>query len=377
MNPTAGHRGEDVRNDCFVELTPGNPAVQVASTVGAVYLRQIESEVKAALARWAPEGTGAIVEDFGAFTWCLEARVEAAARKLPGVSATTDTAEPHPSPKRSQDPKARIRRTRLYLPGNTPKFFVNAALYGADSVILDLEDAVPESEKDEARSLVCQSLRYVDFGAAERMVRINSGVMGMADARAAAAAGADVLLVPKAESAEAIEALESPIPTIPLIESARGLAHAAEIAMAPGVVALAVGVEDYLADIGGRRDAPEAMAFAYGQIVNAARSAGLSPLASVYADIDDLPGFRVEVKRMISLGFDGVGCLHPSQVPVAQRAFAPTPEEEEWARQVVAAFEDKGGAVAVNGKMIDAPVAARARRILERAVSNLPAWRLG
>jgi len=369
MKLTAGHRGDDVRNDCYVELTPGNPQIRINSAVGAVYRRTIEAEVAAALKQYAPEGVGAIVEDFGAFGWCLEARVEAAARLLTGSSSQKPTTE-------SQSSKSVTRRTRLYLPGNTPKFFINAKLYGADAVILDLEDAVPEAEKDEARVLVCHALRKVDFGSSERMVRINSGALGQADLAAVSEAGADSVLAPKVESAAAIEALGSPLPVVALIESAKGVANAMEIASARGVVALAIGVEDYLADTRGSRENPHAMAFAYGQIVNAARSAGISPLASVFADIDDLVGFRAEVERMISLGFDGVGCLHPSQVPIALQAFMPSDEEVSQARRILEAFESHGGALSVDGRMVDAPVAARARKLLERAQATLPDWRL-
>jgi len=371
MNPTAGHRGEEIRNDCWVELTPNDPSIRIESPLRAVYGRQIEAAVRSALEEFAPSGCGANLVDSGAFDWCLRARIEAAAGKLGASQAAT----PKPIETRPSKGSPRRRRTRLYLPGNTPKFFVNAKLHGADAVILDLEDAVPPDEKLEARALVCQALRHVDFGDAERMVRINSGPEGVADLAAVTAAGADSILLPKTESVAQIEALCSVIPIIPLIESAKGVAHADEIAAATGVAALAIGVEDYLADIGGRRS-PESLAYAYGQIVNAARARGLAPLGSVWADVDDETGFFEEVRRLISLGFEGVGCLHPSQIAVALRAFRPSDEEIEWAKRVLEAFDAHGGAVSVDGKMVDAPVAARARKVLDRAEDGRPSWRL-
>ena len=366
----AGHAGGDVRNDCRIELRPDDTAIQIISPVKSIYGRQIEAAVRGALNEMGLEGCGAEVIDSGAFDFCLRARVEAAAQRY-GVKGRL------PLQRRHEHGQARRpRRTRLYLPGNTPKFFINAGLHGADAMILDLEDAVPPNEKDEARALVRHALAAVDFGICERIVRINSGALGIIDLEAIEESGADTVLVPKAESPEELAALGTKLHLIPLIETAKGIASAFELAHVPGVVALTVGVEDYLADIGGERSNPDAMAFAYGQIINAARTNGIPPLASVYGNIDDRDGHFQETKRLVSLGFEGVGCLHPSQIATALRAFQPAEEEVEKARRIVSAFDAHGGAVSVDGRMVDAPVAERARRVLARAAGGLPAWRV-
>lgn len=369
MTFSAGHRGEEIRNDCWVELTPGDESVVIESTVGSVYGPQIKAEVRDALATFAGPGVGARVVDAGAFHWCIRARIQAAAAKI---------GPPHQAPPFEPRPRHEIDalQTRLYLPGNTPKFFINARLHGADAVVLDLEDSVPPAEKEEARALVCHALAHVDFGDSIRVVRINAGPLGEVDAVAVESAGADALLAPKVESSGQIERLNAGVPVIPLLESALGIARALEIAQAPGVVALGIGVEDYCADIGADRTNSSSLDYAYGQVVNAARAAGVLPLASVWADIDDDEGFAAEIESLAARGFEGVGCLHPAQVPVAQRAFSPKPELVEWARAVVEAFESAQGAISVNGQMVDAPVAARARRILTRSDRRLPSWRV-
>lgn len=366
----AGQAGADVRNDCQIELRPNQPPIQVRSPVKSIYGRQIEATVRSALDELGLSDCGADVADSGAFDFCLRARVEAAAERY-GVARRLEL-QNRPAPGLA----ARPRRTRLYLPGNTPKFFINAALHGADAIILDLEDAVPPNEKDEARALVRHALSSVDFGACERIVRINSGDLGRKDLEAIEEAGADTVLVPKVETPQDLTGLGTQLHLIPLIETARGIANAFELAQVPGVVALTVGVEDYLTDIGGERGNPEAMTFAYGQIINAARAHGIPPLASVYGNIDDREGHFRETKRLVSMGFEGVGCLHPSQIATALRAFQPTEDEIEKARHIVRAFDAHGGAVSVEGRMVDAPVAERARRVLARAENSLPAWRI-
>lgn len=167
---------------------------------------------------------------------------------------------------------------------------------------------------------------------------------------------------------------------IPIIESARGVLRAFEIASAsPRVVALAIGLEDYAKDIGAERTAEgRESLWARSQIVNAARAAGVTPLGSVFGDVADETGLRAFVRDARALGFEGIGCLHPRQVQIAHAAFAPTPEEIERACRIVQAFEEArargAGVVALDGKMIDAPVVERARRTirLARAMERLP-----
>jgi citrate lyase subunit beta/citryl-CoA lyase len=369
MKLTAGHQGDDVRNDCWVELTPGNASVVIASTVMAIYGQQIESTVRETLGKLGLDGVGAKIMDSGAFDWCIRARIEAAAsRLLPNLRPTPEKVQT-----RTPQSELRNRRTRLYVPGNTPKFFINAVLHGPDAIILDLEDAVPLEEKVDARFLVRHALAGVDFGACERMVRINRGEHQSQDFEFIENSGAETILLPKVESPEEIDALNTKLNVIPLLESARGIGNAMNIAGAKGVVALAIGIEDYMADIGATR---EGLAFAYSQVVNAARANGIQPLASVWSDIEDLDGLRRETKRLVNLGFEGVGCLHPSQIAPVLRVFQPSEVEIERAKRIVEAFETNGGAISVDGMMVDAPVAARAEVLLDRAKNSLTGWRI-
>ena len=373
MKVSAGFCGPDVRGDCRATVWEpvGTPEVLVNSRVDALYGRSI-----AALADEVLEALGAShlslsLEDEGALPFTIGARIESAVRLL-GIDASLIPPKIQNPKSKVQNPKHRPRRSRLYLPGNTPKFFINAGLYGADSIILDLEDSVPPAEKDAARVLVRNALAAVDFMGAERIVRINSGQAGEADMRALKGQNFDTVIVPKAESPDEIERLTELTDAwlIPLIETARGVARAPEIAdCSEKVCALAFGVEDYLADIGAR-SADEAM-WAMGQIVNSARAAGVAALGPVHADLDDHESLRHRVERMAAMGFEGFSCIHPMQVRHVHFALQPSAEEVQAAEAQIlgyrAAIASGKGAVAIEGTMVDAPVAARAERVLRRA----------
>jgi citrate lyase subunit beta/citryl-CoA lyase len=382
---TAGHAGPDARSDCQVRVwrpEPGvAPEVILRSKVASMYGPAIRALLLETRARLDADDLAIEIDDLGALPWTLMARLEAAVQRLrPEMRATA------PSPPafagagltRSADRGHGLRRSRLYLPGDAPKLFINAGLHRPDAVILDVEDAVAPAEKDAARILVRNALRSVDFHGAERMVRVNALPAGLADIAGLAPHGVDVFVLPKVESAEAVAAAHACIQQagatsglLATIETARGVQHAAEIAAAPGVVAMTLGLEDYAADIGAirTRDGRES-AWARGQILNAARAAGVQPLGSVYADIDDADGFLAWARAEQQMGFEGVACLHPRQIALAHNAFAPTPDEVAKARRIVAAYEEalvSGlGAIAVDGRMVDAPVAARARKVLAR-----------
>jgi citrate lyase subunit beta/citryl-CoA lyase len=247
------------------------------------------------------------------------ARIEAAVRRLrPDLSQTALPAAIQIAPHGGQP---RAQRSRLYLPGNTPKFFVNAGLHRPDAIILDLEDAVPPSEKDAARLLVRNALRAVDFYGVEKIVRINPPPDGLDEIETLAVHGVQTFLLPKVEQAATVRAAADlldqlgydAIELIPIIESARGVLNAYPIAAASErVTALAIGLEDYTADIGARRTAGgRESLWAQSQVVNAARAADVQPLASVYSAIDDEAGLRAWLADARGLGFSGAGCLHP------------------------------------------------------------------
>ncbi|NLP12785.1 HpcH/HpaI aldolase/citrate lyase family protein [bacterium] len=265
---------------------------------------------------------------------------------------------------------------------------INAGLYGADCLILDLEDSVAPAEKAAARVLVRHALAKVDFGFSERIVRINplTSPYGGEDLDSIVPMAPDALLIPKCESRndilkveEMISSLEKrfglvhPLPLIALIESAKGVVNAAEIALTSDrLVALCFGAEDFTADIGAERTADGRESFvARSQMLLAAKAAGLQALDTVYANVLDEAGLKASAQEAVALGFDGKGVIHPSQIKPIHQAFHPTPEQIDKAQQIVAAMKEAlasgSGVTALNGKMIDAPVLMRAERTLTLA----------
>lgn len=377
MSATAGFCGAEIRGDCRVTaFADKNPTIQVRSRVQSLYGEAIRTQADAVRIACGAQGMSLIIEDEGALPFTIAARIETAIKRAdPAITGSWLPTAKH----REQGAADRPRRTRLYLPGNTPKFFINAGLYGSDAVILDLEDSVAPQEKDAARILVRNALRCIDFKGAERMVRVNSGDEVAKDVEAVVGHGVEAIILPKAESARQVHELDQlageRVWIIPLIETAKGITQSAEIASAsPRVVALSVGLEDYLADIGAKgSDGGEESAYALAQIVTAARAAGVPPLGPMFAGFDDKAGLDQQVHRLTGLGFEGFSCIHPMQVPLVHQAMMPTDDEVESAKQLLTiyrqALKDGKGAVAVAGKMVDAPVAARAERTLRRAGS--------
>jgi citrate lyase subunit beta/citryl-CoA lyase len=263
---------------------------------------------------------------------------------------------------------------------------LNAGLHGPDAVILDLEDSVHPREKDAARYLVRNALTAVNFGDAERMVRINQLPLGLEDLDAVVPEAPDLVLVPKVETADEVQIvqariegirrerrMESRVWIMPIVESALGVENAHAIATAADtVVALTIGLEDFTADLGvAKTPQGDESWWARSRLVNAARAAGLQAIDSVYGDVADEEGLEAWGRRSRAMGFQGMGCIHPRQIRIIHRAFAPTAEELEKALRIVEAFrqaEEKGlGVVSLGSKMIDQPVVLRARRLVERA----------
>lgn len=367
MTYSAGHTGGGIRADCRVEVERGASEIVVQSTVKALYGNAIRDQVANIIAEYEVSSIRVRVEDTGALPFTIAARVESALKKcFPDL-----VLKPQKNTRSCSSPG--LRRTRLYIPGNTPKYFANAGLYGADGVIFDLEDSVPPGEKEEARNLVRHFLANADLGQSERIVRINSEEEGLSDLMELDGLQPLTILIPKAEQARYIEILDDTVSGdvrfIPLLESALGMINAYPIAIAsPRVVALAVGMEDYSENLGTRRteDGREAW-WAYGQVVNAARAAGIQPLASGFSQLDDEDGLRKYVRLVASFGFEGVGCIHPSQVRIVHSEFSPTESEIAEASLILASFDETTGVTRIGDAMVDAPVVARAKRTLERA----------
>lgn len=395
----AGRRGETVRSDGWVKVEPrtrGGLKLSVTTKVEAMYGDAVRATCRAALDALGVKHASVTVEDYGALDFVLAARIEAAAKRAGLGEGREYLPEPGPgfgAPSRRE----RFRRSRLYLPGNEPKFFLNAALHEPDAVILDLEDSVAPSEKDAARILVRNALRSVDFGTCERTVRVNQGERGLLDVDAVVSQNVHLLLLPKVESAEQVRAVDEraerarraagrkdPVLLMPIIESALGCFRALEIATAStNVAALTIGLEDYTADLGAPRTAEgRESLWARQVVVNAARAAGVAPIDTVFSDVADVEGLRAACLEAKALGFEGKGCIHPRQVPVVHEAFAPSAEEIEKARRIVLAFDEaekkRLGVVALGSKMIDPPVVKRALRTvtMAQALGLLPTgWR--
>jgi len=382
---SAGPTGDRVRSDLSVAYQPGagELAVELTSRVDYLYREAIEAAVRR-VARALSVATGRlVVTDAGALEWVILARTETCLRRA-GFDGPPVLPEPAPesaAPRR----RDRLRRSRLYIPGNQPKLMVSGGLYGADAIILDLEDSVPPAEKDAARILVRNGLVALDWGSSERMVRINQGVVGEEDLAAIAVHNPHTVLLPKVETpaqvgraAEVLHQLagEDAAFLMPILESPLGIHRAFEIAAADSsVVALTLGLEDLSAELAAPRTAEGWESFHARQItVYAARAAEVQPIASVFSDISDEEGLAAYVQRERGLGFDGVGCIHPRQIPVVHREMTPSEAEVERAVRIVRAAreaEERGlGAVAVGSKMVDPPVVRQAERTVELGVAG-------
>lgn len=282
-------------------------------------------------------------------------------------------------------------RSLLFVPAHVPRFVETAHERGADGVILDLEDAVPQNQKGGARRRLSQSVAKVGRKGASVLVRVNHGLRALAaDLDAAVMAGVDALVLPKTDSAEwvseianAVSELERErnlapggIRFLAQIETPGALQRLAAIASAhPRMVAMALGPEDFSAAVGGSPEF-DLLLVPNLSVLFAARAAGLLPLGFVgsigeFSDPDKLREAAAHARR---LGFAGALAIHPKQVAIFNEAFSPSAQELEWARRVLAAEDDAAtrgqSAFSLNGKMIDPPVVRRAHEILALASNN-------
>jgi citrate lyase subunit beta/citryl-CoA lyase len=391
IKSSAGIKSESVRSDCYVELEikeSSGVKLNLHSKVESMYGESIRELILDMCKFYNLKNAKIKVEDYGALPFTLAARFETAVKRaLPRTKK--EFLLPFSKKSTFKTAKDRLRRSRLYLPGNEPKYFVNAGLHNPDGVILDLEDSVSPIQKDAAQLLVRNALRSVDFYGGERMVRINQIPKGLDDLKFIVPHNVHVILIPKCETAEQVIEIEKEVDRLkqlhkiknniyfmPIIESAKGVIKSFEIASASkNNCALAVGLEDYTADIGTQRtDAGKESFFARSMVVNAARAAGIQAIDTVYSDVFNMGGLRDSVFEAKSLGFEGKGCIHPRQIKVVHESYDPTKEENEKAKKIVLAFEDaekKGlGVVSVGSKMIDPPVVKRAQKTIDLAVMN-------
>lgn len=282
----------------------------------------------------------------------------------------------------------KLRRTMMFVPGNNPGMLQNADIYGADTIILDCEDAVSIAEKDSARNLVYQAIKEMHYKT-EVAVRINhiSTPYGWDDLKLILGAKPDLIRLPMAQNADEIRQIDEfitkaeeehgfPAGSILMmgaIETPKGLRQAYEIATAsPRMVALAIGAEDFIANLKTSRSQSGRELFtARGELLLAARAAGVQCIDTVYSDVNNEEGFKRELELIKEMGFDGKSVVNPRQIPIVHQFFAPTAKEIEHAERVLAAYKEalakKSGVISLNGKMIDLPIVARAERTLAYA----------
>lgn len=381
---SCGYSGPKVKSDCKITYECTDAELSIIIN-GSSSPDLIEETVRNTAERMGIH-TGCVdIEDCGAAPFVAAARFEAASRKVLG----DDFPALPPAEEITPSERYRPRRSRLYVPGNRPRFMEKSLSSGADAVILDLEDSVSPDRKFEARILVAYSLQNLDFGGMEVMVRINQGELLIDDLDWIVPQPVQHILLPKVELADEVSSIrdmieklaeiygrEAPVWLMPIIESPIGIFNALSIAMSvpEESVALTLGLQDLSAEMGVTPTAEGTESFtARSLIILAARAAGLQPIDTVYADVKNEEGLRESIRRAKSLGFIGKGCIHPLQVPIINEGFLPEPAALSRAKKVVVAMEKAEreglGAIVLGSKMIDPPVAKQAQVVVDNAIS--------
>ena len=281
------------------------------------------------------------------------------------------------------------RRALLYMPGDDRRKIEKATTLGVDSICMDMEDGVALNRKDQARAVIAQAVKELDFGVAERCIRINSIGSGLEkyDLAAALTTNPDAIVVPKIETAEQVRWVSEHIETHELssrknigtirllvgVETAKGVLNLKEIAEADKrLEAIIFGGEDYAASVGAVRtkEATELL-YARQATVTACAANDLQAIDIVFIDFKDSEGLHLEAEQGAGFGFSGKQIIHPNQVAVVQEAFTPSEAAIEYARRIVESFESSQkegkGAYALDGKMIDMPLLKNAQKVLDRA----------
>jgi citrate lyase subunit beta/citryl-CoA lyase len=385
---TSGNSGPRVRSDCEIrlELTDeGGIVVDLQSRVQVMYGESIRNQCHEILSFFGIKNAVVKITDSGALPFVISARLEAAVRQV--IETDLEYLPDISDENKYTTERDRYRFSRLYIPGNTPSMMINAGLHGAEGIILDLEDSVAPEKKPEARILVRNALRQIGFNGAEKMVRINQGEEGFRDLEFVVPHYVNLILVPKCENPDHLKEIETriteikkskglsyPVYLMPIIESAPGVERAYEIAKSSDdVVAVAIGLEDLTADLGiARTKEGTETVYARTRIVYASKAAGKQPIDSVFSDVGDMEALLKNVIASKALGFEGMGCIHPRQVPVVRKGFFPQADEIDKSRKIVFAYEEarkKGlGVTTIGTKMIDMPVVVRAIKVMEHAV---------
>ncbi len=285
----------------------------------------------------------------------------------------------------------KIRRSMLFVPGSNTAMVCNAFIYEADVVMFDLEDSVALSEKDSARMLVYHALGHFTYKNIECAVRVNplDSPYGRLDLEAMVRAGVDIIRLPKTDSIEDVLEMEREIQKIEdkikakkktrllaAIESAKGVVNAFGIATSSKrLMGIALGAEDFVRDLHTQRTKGGAeLMMARSQILLAARAAKIQAFDSVFSDVNDMEGFRKETEYIKGLGFDGKSLINPNQIFHVHEIFAPSKKEVLWAVEVLEAAKEAEamglGVVSLNGRMVDAPIIARAKDMMTLAKAS-------
>lgn len=285
----------------------------------------------------------------------------------------------------------KLRRSMLFVPGSNTAMVGSAFIYKPDTVMFDLEDSVALTEKDSARLMVFHALQHFMYENIETAVRVNplESPYGVADLEAMVRAGVDIVRLPKTDTVDDVLNMEKEIERIEkecgrtkktkllaAIESAQGVVNSVAIASCTDrLMGIALGAEDYVRDLHTQRTkgGAELMA-ARSQILLAARAAKIDAFDSIFSDVKDKEGFIKEAEYIKGLGFDGKSLINPNQITVIHKVFAPTNKEISWALEVVEAAEEAErqglGVVSLDGRMVDAPIVARAEWTLALAKAS-------
>ncbi|MGX2966877.1 citrate (pro-3S)-lyase subunit beta [Ursidibacter sp. B-7004-1] len=287
----------------------------------------------------------------------------------------------------------KLRRSMLFVPGSNAAMVSNTFIYKPDAIMFDLEDSVALKEKDTARLLVAHALQHPLYQEVETIVRVNplESEYGLLDLNAVVRAGADVVRMPKTDTAQDVIDMDNAITEIEkacgrelrstkllaAIESPLGITQANQIASASDrLIGIALGAEDYVRNLRTERS-PEGieLLFARCSILQAARAAGIQAFDTVYSNANNEEGFLAEAALIKQLGFDGKSLINPRQIELLHNLFAPTQKEVDQANRIIEAAQEAKkqglGVVSLNGKMIDAPIIDRAKLVLERAKSGI------
>jgi len=281
------------------------------------------------------------------------------------------------------------RRALLYMPGDDRRKIEKSTTLGVDSICMDMEDGVAVNKKAEARIVIAQAMKELNFGDSERCIRINNIGSGFEkdDLTSALAAKPDSIVVPKIETAEQVKWVSEQIESYELsnklnlgsirlltgVETAKGIMNLKEIASADKrLEAIIFGGEDFAASVGAVRTKPATeLLYARQAVVTACAANDLQAIDIVFIDFKDSDGLRAEAEQGAGFGFSGKQVIHPNQVQAAQEAFTPSDQAVEYAKRIVESFESSQkegkGAYALDGKMIDMPLLKNAQRVLDRA----------